>query len=126
MSALTQENRVAALTQEIATHAQSKQLEEAKALFNTILREGLKPSSYTYSALINAHVNSGDLVGATRTLEEMVHGGFKANVIVLTTLLKVPTAPTSFYFRVLTAHAHVSAISRRATAQSAISRRRAS
>jgi pentatricopeptide repeat protein len=82
------DDRVATLTRDIAGHAQSKQLDSAREVYSTILREGLTPSRYTYSALINAHVNSGDLVGAARTLQDMEQAGFAPNLIVYTTLLK--------------------------------------
>eukprot|EP00965_Chrysotila_dentata_P211273 6186376-Pleurochrysis_carterae.AAC.8 len=42
-----------------------------------------------YSNMINAFVNSGDVAGATRMLSEMVDSGFKPNVVVHTTILKV-------------------------------------
>ena len=80
--------RVESLTRELAAHAQSKQLDAALQVFATIKREGLEPTSYTYSALINAYVNSGDLQGAQQSLQTMEAAGFHPNLIVFTTLLK--------------------------------------
>ena len=47
----------------IASYAQTKQLDAALAAYATIQREGRQPTKYTYAALINAHVNSGDALG---------------------------------------------------------------
>ena len=80
--------RVEELTRQLATHAQSKQLSSALETFGKIESEGLKPNAYTYAALINAYVVSGDLVHAHQTLDRMKVAGFPPNVIVLTTLLK--------------------------------------
>ena len=70
-----EDDRVATLTRQIADHAASKQLSDAREAYATILREGLQPTKYTYAALINAHVASGDLPGALRTLEAMEGAG---------------------------------------------------
>ena len=71
--------RVAVLTRQIASHAQTKQLEAARGAYDTIIAEGLAPSRYTYSALINAHVTSGDLAGAAAVLAQMEQAGFAAD-----------------------------------------------
>jgi len=80
--------RVEALTRELSSYAQSKQLDAALEAFATIEREGLRPTAYTYSALINAHVVSADLAGAQRALASMEAAGYSPNIIVFTTLLK--------------------------------------
>ena len=78
----------AEVTRKIAEFAQAKQLESAKAAFATIEADGLKPNGYAFSAIINAHVTSGDLEGATMMLRRMEASGIAPNLIVFTTLLK--------------------------------------
>ena len=82
------DDRVATLTREISTHAQSKQLDEALAAFAKFDREGLRPNRYTYAALINAHINSGDVDGGVRVLQQMEAQGYVPNLVIMTTLLK--------------------------------------
>ena len=82
------DERVASLTRDIASHAQSKQLDAALAAFTTIEAEGRTPTKYTHAAILNAHVNSGDLAGAARALERMEAAGHAPNIIVYTTMLK--------------------------------------
>ena len=76
------------LTRQIATFASQKQLGQAVTMYDTLLEEKLAPSVYTYSNLINAHVNSGDLRGARRVFKQLIDAGFAPNVVVFTTLLK--------------------------------------
>uniref|UniRef100_A0A7S4F6X9 tRNA (guanine(46)-N(7))-methyltransferase n=2 Tax=Chrysotila carterae TaxID=13221 RepID=A0A7S4F6X9_CHRCT len=80
--------RTEELTREIATYARAKQLRKSVDTFQQLISEGLRPNGYTYSNMINAFVNSGDVAGATRMLSEMVDSGFKPNVVVHTTILK--------------------------------------
>ena len=79
---------VKALTRELAGHAQHKQLGRALESFAQIEHEGLQPTGYTYSSLINAHINSGDIEGAEKAFDKMKAAGFTGNLIVYTTLLK--------------------------------------
>ena len=88
MSSGAWDERVATLTREIASHAQSKQLDAALAAYATIEAEGRIPTKYTHSAIVNAHVNSGDLEGAARALARMEAAGHAPNIIVYTTMLK--------------------------------------
>ena len=81
-------SRIEELTREIASHAQRKQLSAALSVYETIKRENLQPSAYTFSALINANVTSGKTEAAQALLAEMVSAGFAPNTVVYTTLLK--------------------------------------
>ena len=49
---------------------------------------GLRPTSYTFSALINAYVLAGDVSGGERVMSEMRAAGCLPNVVTYTTLLK--------------------------------------
>ena len=54
------------MTRHIAACAREKRLGEARETFRQLRDvEGLAPTAYTYSNLMNAHVASGDLAGAT-------------------------------------------------------------
>ena len=77
------------LTRHIAACAREKRLGEARETFRQLRDvEGLAPTAYTYSNLMNAHVASGDLAGATAAFADMQAAGFAPNVVVYTTLLK--------------------------------------
>ena len=65
------QERTERLTRDIAYYAQQKQLGSAQECFDSLASEGLTPSSYSYSNLINAFVNSGDVAGAESVLERM-------------------------------------------------------
>ena len=80
--------RTEALTRQIAAHAQSKQLDAARAAFARFEAEGLPPNRYAYAAIINANVTSGDLAGATDMVRCMERAGIAPNVVVFTSLLK--------------------------------------
>lgn len=80
--------RVRELTTRIGECARLKQLSDAIAAFEQIRAEGLHPSGYSYSSLLNAHVLSGDLAGAVRVFEAMLNSKCKPNVIFFTTMLK--------------------------------------
>ena len=82
------DDRIEALTRQIALHAQSKELVSAREAFANIAAEGLSPNKFAYAAIINAHVTSGDLAGAMSMLGEMERAGIALNNVVLTTLLK--------------------------------------
>ena len=87
----SQEERTAraeTLTRQIASFASQKQLGQAVATFALLAEEGLRPTVYSYSNLINAHVNSGDLRGARNVFRQLGAAGFAPNVVVFTTLLK--------------------------------------
>ena len=76
------------LTRQISTFASQKQLAQAVAMHDSLMAENLKPTVYTFSNLINAHVNCGDLRGAHKVFKQLIDAGFSANVVVFTTLLK--------------------------------------
>ena len=80
--------RVEALTREIQGLAQEKRLGEARELWAQLAREGLEPSAFTHAAILNAHVNSGDLEGGEAAFTRMRAAGHAANVVCYTTLLK--------------------------------------
>jgi pentatricopeptide repeat protein len=65
------QERTESLTRDIAHYAQQKQLGSAQECFDALANEGLTPSRYSYSNLINAFVNSGDVAGAEQLLERM-------------------------------------------------------
>eukprot|EP00913_Durusdinium_trenchii_P001521 g1408.t1 len=81
-------SRAQALTKEIANLAREKQLKKAVELFKQFEQEGLEPSVYTFSSLINVHVRSGDLRGALRVLKSMRKKGVRPNVSIFTILLR--------------------------------------
>ena len=77
------------MTRHIAACAREKRLGEARETFRQLRDvEGLAPTAYTYSNLMNAHVASGDLAGAAAAFADMQAAGFAPNVVVYTTLLK--------------------------------------
>ena len=75
-------------TRQIATFAQQKQLQKAVDTYQQLVDAGLKPTSYTFSALINAYVLAGDVSGGERVMSEMRAAGCLPNVVTYTTLLK--------------------------------------
>jgi pentatricopeptide repeat protein len=75
-------------TRQIATFAQQKQLQKAVDTYQQLVDAGLKPTSYTFSALINAYVLAGDVSGGERVMSEMRAAGCVPNVVTYTTLLK--------------------------------------
>jgi pentatricopeptide repeat protein len=56
--------------------------------FKKIEQQGLVPNRYSYSNLLNAHINSGDVKGAEAVFAKMKGSGFAPNVVVYTTMLK--------------------------------------
>jgi len=80
--------RVEALSRQITKHGQQRQLTEALAVYEELLAEGLTPSRYTHSGLINAYISSGDVQGARRSFAAMTGSGIRPNVVIYTTLLK--------------------------------------
>ena len=62
--------RVETLTRQIAKHGHQRQLSEALSVYEELLGEGLKPTRYTYSGLVNAYVSSGDVHGAVKVKAE--------------------------------------------------------
>ncbi|CAJ1360182.1 unnamed protein product [Effrenium voratum] len=77
-----------ALTKKIAELAREKQLTKALEVFGQFELEGLEPSVYTFSSLINVHVRSGDLKGAKAALKAMRQRRLKPNVSIFTILLR--------------------------------------
>jgi len=75
-------------TRQIATFAQQKQLQKAVDTYQQLVDAGLRPTSYTFSALINAYVLAGDVCGGERVMSEMREAGCVPNVVTYTTLLK--------------------------------------
>ena len=63
--------RVKKLTQEIIQFAKRKRLADAKRVFQKLLDEGLTPGTLTFSTFINAHVASGDMLGAEEVFQQM-------------------------------------------------------
>ena len=63
--------RLQLLNKQIAVHGQRKQLTKARRVYEQIRSEGLTPSDYTYTNLINAFVRSGDIEGAMQLLTNM-------------------------------------------------------
>jgi pentatricopeptide repeat protein len=58
------------------------------AAFEQLKSEGLTPDQYSYSNLINAYINSGDVDGGCAAFAAMVAADFQPNCIIYTTLLK--------------------------------------
>ena len=56
--------------------------------FRKIEQEGLSPTFYSYSNLLNAHINSGEVHGAEEVFAKMKAANFTPNVVVYTTMLK--------------------------------------
>ena len=83
-------SKAEAITRQIATCAQHKQLGKAVNHYRRLVNhERLIPTSYTYASLINAYVNSGDMRGADEILKRMkAVPGMSPNVVVYTTMLK--------------------------------------
>ena len=75
-------------TRQIAMFAQQKQLQKAVDTYQQLVDAGLRPTSYTFSALINAYVLAGDVSGGERVMSEMRAAGCVPNVVTYTTLLK--------------------------------------
>ena len=73
--------RAEELTRKIAYFAQRKQLGKSIETFEQLKAERLRPSAYTYSNMINAHINSGDVVGGQRMFGAMLDAGFRPNVV---------------------------------------------
>ena len=60
-----EKKRLQFLNKKISLHGQRKQLSKALRFFQTIQDEGLKPTDYSYTSIINAYVRNGD-VGCLR------------------------------------------------------------
>ncbi|CAE7513255.1 trmB [Symbiodinium natans] len=81
-------SRAQDLTKTIAELARNKQLKRAIATFHKFEEEGLQPSVYTFSSLINAYVRAADVPGALEVMSAMKRHGIKPNVSIFTILLK--------------------------------------
>lgn len=81
-------SRAEVLTKQIANLAREKQLKKAQEVFQQFEQEGLVPSVYTFSSLINVHVRSGDLSGALKVRKAMRKKGVRPNVGIFTILLR--------------------------------------
>ena len=64
--------RVKQLTQQIIQFAKRKRLGDAQRVFQQLKDEGLTPALLTFSTFINAHVASGDMLGAERVFQDML------------------------------------------------------
>ncbi|CAE7362609.1 Capn15 [Symbiodinium microadriaticum] len=82
------ETLIEALMKTIAEFAKSKQLKRAISIFEKFEKEGLQPSVYTFSSLINAYVRTADLAGALEIMSTMKTRGIKPNVSIFTILLR--------------------------------------
>jgi len=80
--------RLQVLTRQMSGFAAQRRLKDTIKTFDLLLAEGLTPSVQVYACLINAHVNSGDMSGATQTFSRMHAAGLRSNVVVCTALLK--------------------------------------
>ena len=80
--------RVKQLTQQIVQFAKRKRLGDAQRVFQQLKDEGLTPALLTFSTFINAHVASGDMIGAERVFQEMQVVGVAANSVIYNTLFK--------------------------------------
>eukprot|EP01043_Picozoa_sp_COSAG02_P059740 COSAG02_NODE_7669_length_2902_cov_1.222975_1_plen_346_part_10 len=80
--------RVKQLTQQIVQFAKRKRLGDAQRVFQQLKDEGLTPALLTFSTFINAHVASGDMIGAERVFQEMQAAGVAANSVIYNTLFK--------------------------------------
>jgi len=80
--------RLQLLNKQISMHGQRKQLTKALRVFEQIRSEGLTPSDYTHTNLINAYVRSGDIDGAMQQLNDMQAAGAVPNVVTYTALIK--------------------------------------
>ncbi|CAE7444436.1 unnamed protein product [Symbiodinium natans] len=76
------------LIRKIADFASRRRLHDAVRTFGEIEKRGLQPSVQAYASLINAYVNSGDMVGADSAFTQMLAAGLRSNVVVCTALLK--------------------------------------
>ena len=70
-----QRQRVKQLTQKIVQLRSGKRLGDAQRVFRQLTDEGLTPSLLTFSTFINAHVASGDMIGAERVFQDMQAAG---------------------------------------------------
>ena len=80
--------RLQLLNKQIVIHGQRKQLTKALCVYEQIISEGLTPSDYTHTNLINAFVRSGDIQGAMQQLVAMQDAGATPNVVTYTALIK--------------------------------------
>ncbi len=79
--------QIVQLNNNIALHANRKELDEAMALFKQALDDG-SANSHTYAAALNANIRCGKLEGAEGVLDVMKKKGRKRDVIICTTMIK--------------------------------------
>lgn len=80
--------RVKQLTQQIVQYAKRRRLGDAQRVFQQLKDEGLTPGLLTFSTFINAHVASGDMIGAEVVFQDMQSAGVAANSVIYNTLFK--------------------------------------
>lgn len=79
--------KIVQLNNNIAQHANRKELDEAMALYKQAISDGIA-NSHTYAAAINANIRCGRLDGAEAVMHAMQKKGRKRDVIICTTMIK--------------------------------------
>ncbi|KAF7147532.1 hypothetical protein RHSIM_Rhsim03G0026900 [Rhododendron simsii] len=78
---------IVTFTSLIHLYSVSGQIDHCKAVFNTMLGEGLKPNIVTYNSLIGAYASHGMSEEAQSIFSEMRKNGFRPDVVSYTSLL---------------------------------------
>ncbi|KAH7557229.1 hypothetical protein JRO89_XS11G0079600 [Xanthoceras sorbifolium] len=78
---------IVTFTSIIHLYTVSGQIENCKAVFNTIVAEGLKPNIVSYNALLGAYASHGMSEEALSVFNEMKKNGFRPDVVSYTSLL---------------------------------------
>ncbi|XP_047341957.1 pentatricopeptide repeat-containing protein At2g41720 [Impatiens glandulifera] len=78
---------VVTFTSIIHLYSISGQLENCKAVFNTMLGEGMKPNTITYNSLIGAYASHGMSKEALSVFNEIKQNGFHPDIVSYTSLL---------------------------------------
>ncbi|KAE9465928.1 hypothetical protein C3L33_02160, partial [Rhododendron williamsianum] len=78
---------IVTFTSLIHLYSVSGQIDHCKAVFNTMLGEGLKPNIVTYNSLIGAYASHGMSEEAQSIFSEMKKNGFRPDVVSYTSLL---------------------------------------
>ncbi|KAK0582912.1 hypothetical protein LWI29_031031 [Acer saccharum] len=78
---------IVTFTSIIHLYSVSGQIENCKALFNTMVAEGLKPNIVAYNALLGAYASHGMSKEALSVFKEMKKNGLRRDVVSYTSLL---------------------------------------
>jgi pentatricopeptide repeat protein len=78
---------VVRINNEIANHANRKELKEAKAKFD-YLKNNQAINSHSYAIMINAYVRCGDIISSTALFDEILRRKWRIDIITFTTVMK--------------------------------------